>query len=269
MILALRALFILGGSLCMLAVGTSAWADGRTKTAVLSPRVPEQRMMGFAGAFERVVRAELDRLKVADIAGTPALKLDDLQLAVGCMGEMPSCLDLVAKQLDVRALLYVSVDRAGQDTVVAISKFDAGQGRDARRVLRRATDPDADNQLLNQVEPMLRELYDLSPLSPGGPRLVGPAQSPAVERPLPLAPMIVGGAGVAVLAAGAIVGLVFNGTASDYKNLSVTNDAQVMQAMNLQTRADHEATAANVLIVLGAAALIVAGVLYFLPMGGE
>src|SRR5215470_8689336 len=120
-------------------------------------------MTAFAAAIERVLRAELERLKAADLAKTPALKLSDLQLAVGCAAETPVCLDQIAKQLEIQAIVYANVNRAGDEKVLAISLFEARTGRDPKRVLRRAAGESGDDALLEMIEPMVRELYGLPP----------------------------------------------------------------------------------------------------------
>jgi hypothetical protein len=237
------------------------------KAAVLAPTPSNAVLASLAGAVERILRADVDALQVVHTEGTPALKLAELQLAVGCVGETRACLEAIAVELEVDILILSNVDETGAERLVSLTLFDKRKGGDAERVVRRASGAKADAELLDGIDGMLRELFKLPPPPPKKDLLVD-TTPPNREEPRSVLPFVVGGAGAAALVAGAIVGLIFNGTKNDYASASIMGTADVDHALTLKSRADREATAANVLLVVGAVGLAAGAALFFVQGGG-
>lgn len=238
-------------------------------TAVLETQA-DAADRGLSGAVERVLRAELDDLEVVDVAGTPALDLEDLQLAVGCVGETADCLTAVTEQLEVEALVLSTVDRAGDAKVLTVTFFDARRGeRDS--VVRRVEGRGADNRLLEGIDAQLRELFGLpAPAEPEGAAPLDPPGAEADEvdgEGLPALPFVLAGVGVAALAAGGTLGVLGNANGDDYAALEVRNSVDAEEASDLYTKADRQAKAAYGLFAAGGA-LVVSGVVLFFVMRG-
>jgi hypothetical protein len=265
-------------SLCTSSV---AHAQERPRAAVLTPATPAEADAGLASAFERVLRARLDALEVVVVEGTPALNLRDLQLAVGCVAENATCLRAVAEQLQVDALVIPTIDHAGDALVGGITYFTAGTG-ESETATRRTEGERAPNELLAEVDPMVRELFDLPPpeepieetyeLDPnggaGGPAPIAPPPEEPGMSPLPL---IVGGLGVAAVAVGVVFALSSESTEGDFVDAPTGTRAEVDAAIELRDQAESEATIANILLGVGGA-LVIAGVALFVVMevdGGE
>lgn len=233
-------------------------------TAVLSASISDDSLRSTGGAIERVIRARIEPLGVVRVAGTPALGLNDLQLAVGCMGETNECLTAVAGQLEVDALLLPAVDRAGSETVVSVTFFDRRNGQ-SRRAVRRA-EQEAD--LLESVEGLLRELFGLPPApvepDPGtgpGPRPVRGGGGGGISLP----GLIVAGVGVLAVGGGVVFGLMAQSSEDEYATAPTMTPAEIDAAIEIRDRAETQALLANIFfaaggaLVLGGAALILLG----------
>lgn len=263
--------------------GAPARPATRPLAAVLEPSVADESDAGLASAFERVLRARLDALEVVRLEGTPALNLPDLQLAVGCVAETDTCLAQVAEQLEVDALVVTTIEHA-DDTLVAEVRFFHPDG-ESRTAVRRATGDRAPNELLAEVDPMVRELFDLpppdEPIEPvaydadaegdhadtgaAGDGEGAPESSPPPEEGLSPWPFVVGGVGVAALATGVVFGLLAESTEGDWADAPTATMAQVDAALALRDRAETQATVANILLGVGGA-LVVAGAALFVVL---
>ncbi|HJL46402.1 MAG TPA: hypothetical protein RMG45_11220, partial [Polyangiaceae bacterium LLY-WYZ-15_(1-7)] len=139
---------------------------GEPLTAILQTEVPEPALADFGAALQRVLRAELRSLEVVDIAGTPALGLEDIRLMVGCLSDTPECFEAFAAQLEVEALLLPSLARAGDAYVVSLVFFD---GAEVHEVTRQASEEQVEENLVGGLGGMLRELFGLPPEEAAGP----------------------------------------------------------------------------------------------------
>lgn len=265
------------------AASPAARAQDLPRAAVLSPAIQDEADAGLASALERVLRARLDALDVVEVEGTPALNLPDLQLAVGCVAETDACLAAVARQLEVDALVIPTIDRAG-DALVASVEYFVAEGAETRRAVRRAEGERAPNELLAQVDPMVRELFDLPPPEePIEPEELGidpdpgdgqarreppPAPEPPPEEGVSPVPFVVGGAGLAAVAGGVVFGLLSESSEGDWSDAPKNTMAQVDAAHELRERAEAQALVANVLLGVGGAAVVAGAALFVLELDG-
>lgn len=271
----LRMYTAVAGVLLALAGSPSAAraAEGNSEppvTAVLKTDTGHSDDEGLAGAVERVTRAKLDALDVVELAGTPALGLDDLQLAVGCAGDTTPCLDAVASQLEVEALLLSRIDRAGETRVLTITYFDA-RSDERESVVRRVEGPRTANQMLDGVEGQLRELFGLpAPRTPAEPD----PSAAEVDRPgVPAMPLVVAGAGLAILAAGGALGVKAQDNEDAYAAVGEPSRpltaAEAERANDLYEKADRQAKIAYALFGVGGALVAGGTVLLFLMRDGQ
>jgi len=244
--------------------------------AVLEPSVADESDAGLGSAFERVLRARLDALGVVRLEGTPALNLPDLQLAIGCVAETDACLAQIAEQLEVQALVLTTIERA-DETVVAEVRFFVAEG-ESRRAVRRAEGERAPNELLAEVDPMVREIFDLPPpeepiepvaYEPDEASGAAPPTTAAAPPPEPDGlspwPFVVGSAGVVALGTGVVFALLAESAEGDWAEAPTGTMAQVGEARELRDRAETRATVANILLGVGGA-LIVAGAALFVVL---
>jgi hypothetical protein len=147
--------------------------------------------------------------------------------------------------------------------VVTIGVFDATKQADAKRVSRRGSGPKAEAMLLESVDPMLRELFGLSPPKP---KLISTIESPL---DLPVPSMVAGGVGVASLITAGVLGLISQSTESDYASAPVSTKPEIDNAVMLRDRGEGQAAAANVFLAVGIAALVAGAALLFFPGKAE
>jgi len=255
-------------ALAALLFGLVPTAHAQPSGVLLEPRLRGDDVDGVGHALDRVVRAQLQSHDVLVLRATPALGLEDLQLAVGCVAESPECLSAVAAQLDVTVLAFLDVERAGRELLLTLSVYEVGGALET--VTRRLGGDEAETAALDAVDPMVREAFGLpapevtdEPDAPAPPEptppepLVAPPPpvadgggDPAAELALPLS--LIGG-GVLVLGAGLIVGVVAQDTQSRYEETSVTTPADVDAALALSEQAETEALVSNILVPVGGA----------------
>lgn len=252
----------------MLALGSSspAFAQDAPVTATILQSQRTGVAEGLGAAFDRTLRSRLDALHVVDTAGAVALDLEQIQLALGCMGETTECLSGVATETGVTIVLVPSLAQAGATTQATVLLFDS---RDStmRRAVREATGDDAEAQLLAGTEGLLRELFGLPAVSvEDEPDVVPTPTQPAVA--LSPVPFVLIGAGAAALVGGIIAGVLSTSDADAYARARPTTNAEVDAMLSLFSRAETEALAANVLYVAGGL-LVAAGVVWELAAGRE
>jgi hypothetical protein len=88
----------------------------------------------------------------------------------------------------------------------------------------------------------------------------GPMEPPTSHWRVPVAPLILGGAGVLTLAGGIIAGAMMQSTHSQYERLLVETKQDAQQADDLRSTGQTQATVANVLFGVGGAAVLAAGI---------
>jgi hypothetical protein len=257
---------VLLGAVFALPASASADEAEQPTTAVLQPATSHSDDARLAGAVERVLRAHMDDLDVVTVAGTPALGLSDLQLAVGCVGETDSCLQAVAEQIEVEALLLSSIDRADDALVLTVTFFDARDGG-RQSAMRREEGRGAANRLLEGIDPLLRELFGL-PAPVGPARAASDIEDEPARSGRPALPWVVAGVGLAGLITGGALGFVARGTENDYAAVTVDTAADAERAGNLFDKSRRQARAAHAMLGVGGA-LVVGGIVLLFVMGGS
>lgn len=241
---------------CVLAasfVATPCRAQEAPEASLLTTATAEGVREGFGGAVDRIVRSQLDALDVVNVRGAVALDIEEVQLALGCVGETPECLAQVAEQVGVQVLILPNLDRAGDELVLSVARFDA-RGGDIRRVVRRAGGDDAETRILDSVDGLLRELFDLPP--PPVDEIAERRDGTPIETPSPargpevVLPSIVLGAGVLTLASAIIPAVLFQGEADAYAVPPATPEEAAAREAN-RASAEDLALAANAMFVTG------------------
>jgi hypothetical protein len=272
---------------CACAISPLARAQAPTPptpptTAVVQADVRDESLGSLGRAITRVVSARGEALGAIELSGTPALGLEDLQLALGCIGETTECLGAVARQLEVDALLVPALERTEGTVVVSILYFDGrtGEGR-ARRGARRVSAEAGDDEALAAVDPILRELFELGDAPAGdgldletGGEGTGTGSNGGVtsdNSELPVVPIVVAGAGAAIVAAGVVFGVLSMNSQSEFASTMVDGtEGSVDAALAAHDRAVWQAVTADVLFGVGAAAIATGVVLFIVDlMGGE
>lgn len=256
-------------------------------TVVFETEATSESLESLARALTRVVSARADTLGVIRLSGTPALGLEDLQLALGCIGETTECLTSVADQLEVDALLVPSVERSGETFIVSVLHFDKRQQR-ARRAARRSPVSSGDDAVLGGVEPILRELFGLPEATDDGSldlhvdtgastssgatsgHTTASGGQHASEPDFPLVPIVVAGAGVVLVAAGVVFGVLSMDSQSNFASATLDSEASVDAAIDAHDRASWQAVTADVFLAAGAVAIVTGAVLFLVDeLGGD
>ncbi|MBX3273054.1 MAG: hypothetical protein KF729_22515 [Sandaracinaceae bacterium] len=238
----------------------AAPARAQPRGVLLSPRLRGTDVEGVGHALDRVLHAQLREHGVLELAATPALGIEDLQLAVGCVADSRDCFTAVATQLEVAVLVFLDVERAGSELVLTLSVYESGAD-EVRAVTRRVGGEGAEARALDEVDPMVRQVFGLPPPPEGAGDGVAPARRAAgtserADEP-PIVPLVLLGAGAVALGVAVGLGVASQDTLSSYERLTVASPADVDAALALYDRAETEALAANVLF--GVAAALAAG----------
>lgn len=220
---------------------------------------------GEGAAFDRTLRARLDALQVVRTEGAVALDLEQIQLALGCMGETTECLSAVAAETGTPIIVVPSLAAAGSTVVATVLVYD-GRDQTMRRGTREVTASDT-AALLGGVEGLLREVFGLPPVAEH--EADEPPTTPAASHSLSIAPPIVIGIGALALLAGAIVGGLSLADASTFQSTRFSTQAEVDAGLDgLLARQRAEAFAADGLLI-GGAVVAVAGLVWMLVAGND
>ena len=257
-----------------LAATTSA-QDEPPAASLLRTSTAEGVRGGYGGAIDRIVRTRLDSLDVVRIRGSVALDVSEVQLALGCVGETPECLGQVAEQLSVDVLLLPNLDRAGDELILSVAAFRVSSG-DLTRVVRRASGDDAETQLLDAVDGLLRELFGLPPVEPDearehgdghgeqgdtvGDGEIAPDLTPPPAEPAIAGPAIVMGVGAAAMIGGVVTGVLFLDEEEGYREVP-QSAADVADRDAHRESAETLALTTNILFIAGGA-VAAAGVVW-------
>lgn len=219
---------------------------------------------GEGAAFDRTVRARLDALGVVRTEGAVALDLEQIQLALGCMGETTECLSSVASETQTPIIVVPSLARAGDTVVATVLVFD-GRDQSTRRGTRETSATNM-SSLLGGVDGLLREVFGLPAASRSDPG--GVSAAPPEASGLSAVPFVVIGIGAAALIAGAIVGGISIGDASTFTSSTNDTRAQVDASLAVLSRQQTEATVADALLI-GGGIVVAAGIIWELVAGRE
>lgn len=192
--------------------------------------------------------------------------LSDAAMLVGCDPAEAACLDAVAETLDVEFLLSSTVAPAdGGGARVTVTAVRRGQPPQ-----RRSFDILADQRDLG-VAALETAVPELLGVPVGGPTTTdapvdAPALAPAdggelaaaAPRPrprMPRGPMLVAASGVVLVASGLAMWAVASGTQADVDDAPTATVDDLERLAGLESDGRAQATAGNVLVVVGAAAL--------------
>ena len=222
---------------------------------------------GEGAAFDRTLRSRLDSLHVVRTEGAVALDLEQIQLALGCMGETIECLTAVASETGTQIVVVPSLARAGERMIATVLVFDARDSSIRRGT--RETGAGETSTMLGGVEALLREVFGLPAAAVEHSDVTPPPAPPSVHHTsLSPVPIVVIAAGGVALIAGAIVGGLSIGDASTYQSLHFDSAADVDAGLSLLSRQQTEAAVADALLI-GGAILVVAGLIWELAAGNE
>lgn len=227
-------------------------------TAVILKTASSAELRDLAEAAGRLIRVEVDRAGVVRTEGTPALHLDDLQMALGCLGETPDCLRVVAAELNVQTLLYASLERSGPRLTLTLVYFD---GTSSRLATRSVAAPRADNTVLEAVEPLVREVLGLPPRPPATVARSAAAEDTAESRGLRAGAFVA--AGVAAVAVGASAFFLRDHQRAErrYREAPAASEVEVDAALHTRSRAESSGRAGVGLVTVAGAASVTAVVL--------
>jgi hypothetical protein len=236
-----------------------------------------------------VLQSALEELGTVAIVARPGMDLGAVQLALDCVAETIQCLRTATEQSHAEQLVAPTLQHTPSELVLSVLRFDArGQGK-MRRVVRRQSGQVLGSALLDQVPSMMRELFDVPPAakpaaavpvpppvaepqiapplavqevpSPEPTRLPeGPMEPPESHWRVPVAPVILGGAGVLALTGGIIAGAMMQSTQAEYDRLVIATKQDAERAADLHSSGQSQAVVANVLMGVGGAAIIGAGI---------
>ena len=256
-------------------------AAQKPRALVFAPRASEGKAAKTSALVTREVRAGVERAELAELLPEPALDLEATELAIDCVGETAECLGEVAARSKARVLIVPSIEQSAGVTALRILYFDADGAQEARTVQRSAKGDELDRSVLDAIPEMLGELFhakgdteeaeaEAEPERSAPQEASEPMPSQDVQqKPLPLAPIIVAGSGLVVMAAGLAVGLMMKGTQDDYADSAVQTPDQAKQADAYRERGRHQAVAANVLLGVGAAAVVAGGIWLAVGLSSE
>jgi hypothetical protein len=254
---------------------STARAEDAARTLVITARAPT----GSDAEMVRAVREALSELPQVSLMAPPPLDLEAVQLAIDCTDETASCLRDVAKRMDARVLIVPAIARSDAEVALRILHFDSDKGAEPRTVVQRRTGKSADKDLREAVPEMLRELMAVEdeakelPAPSESAEEAQPAPEPAVDSApapgtrLPVGPLVLGGAGLGVIAAGLVVGALMQQTQNDYADRVIDSEMAAMAAEEDRESGKRQAIVANVLLGAGVAAVAAAGVWFLFDRG--
>ncbi|HEY2733619.1 MAG TPA: hypothetical protein VGI70_06520 [Polyangiales bacterium] len=249
------------------------------RVALFKTASDDASLQTLAGAIDPVLLSELSNVPNLQIAARPALDLPSMQLAIYCVGETVECLSLASKEAQADGLIAPLVRKLGAELVVTLLLHDARAQTAIRAATRRYQGDTANDQALDGIPAMVRELFDLSPppSAAAAPEPVVPVATtpepsnelppPAAAKPLPIVPIVLGAVGVAFIGAGIGVGAASHGAENDYAKIHVTDEASASSADKKYSSAKTEAAIADVGIGVGVAAIIAGAVLLIVENG--
>lgn len=269
--------------------GASARADALARGGSPSVLViAAQTRPGSAEAeVTDAVRDGLAELSEVKLLSPSPLDLEAVQLAIDCTDESARCLAEIAIRMEADIVIIPSLKARTDSLEVQLRCFDQGSPRNGvTTAMRKQAGTQLDSTLLNAVPSMLREVLGLSASEaepaesepepvvlsepePASDDTQASTQSDDAGGGLPLGPMLLGGGGLSLIAAGIVAGVMANASEDDYASRTIDTVEQAKQADAVREQGESEALAANVLLGVGAGALIAAGIWYVLDDRAE
>lgn len=267
-------------------IGTPARADTLARQGtpgVLVIAAPTKPGSAEADVTE-AVRDALAGLSEVKLLPPSPLDLDAVQLAIDCTEESAHCLAEIATRMEADIVVIPSLRTRASSLELQLRCFVKQRSQDGvTTAMRKQAGTQLGSTLLDAVPGMLQEVLGLraSPTEPAEEsepeRVVLSEPEPADEESqaddaggdLPLGPMLLGGGGLALVTAGIVAGVMANASEDDYASRTIDTLEQAKQADAVREQGESEALAANVLLGVGAGALIAAGIWYVLDDGTE
>ena len=257
-------------ALCLAPAAARALEPARTLV------IAGQSLQGGPDApVERKVREVVSERKTHKLLPPPALDLEAVQLAIDCAEPSEACLRSVAERLEARVLIIPSVERSRGKTTLHILYFDVEAGKPPREVHRRTRGDAVDDWLLAGIPELIEELLGKEP-DPEPEPSPAPELQPAEPEPTPapaqavqerqtgggskLAPVLIGAGGLAAVTAGLVLGAMMMETEEEYAAQPIQTEAQARMADAIRARGEDQALAATLLLGVGTAAVVTAGV---------
>jgi hypothetical protein len=251
-----------------------AHAQGTVQVALFPTAAGDASVQPLADALGTAVIGALNRYPELAIAARPALDLPTMQLALGCDDSSDDCLRAAIALAHTQALLAPAVQRTESgETVVTLLYFDVIEGV-SRTVERRHSAAQTQADIVDSVPGMLAEALQRTPAAsaavPGddGPAAGGEPQDvpgevsvelppePTATRSSSLVlPITLGVAGAALIAGGAVFGILANQSESQLGDLPVRTREEANAAADKLDEGETQATLANIGFGVGAAAL--------------
>lgn len=267
-------------SLAIAFAAASAHAQAAKRTLLIGAH---ERAGGPTAAITRALRAALADIDGHALMAPAPLDLEAVQLAIECPEETASCLGEVAERMEARVLVIPSLAKSGSELALRLLHFDARESREPKSAVRRASGGDAEAELIEAVPELVGELFGIEnepaelpppseqpePAAPGTAATTSDTGQAATSSGVPVAPLIIGGAGVAAIAAGLTVGLLMQQTEDDYASRDISTEMAVRAAEVERERGERQAAVANVLFGVGISAVVAAGVWLALDLGGD
>lgn len=199
----------------------------------------------------RAVRTEVEQLYPTQVRPTPPIDFEGLQLALGCVGESSACMTALARQVQADTVVVVRVTDLDRGYELSLDRVSGLTGLRLASERRRVPADAGGARLLDVVPTAVPVLFGRPPPPP-------PPTSIVAQGPSPY-PLVLTGVGVGAIVVGAIFGALSSSSESDYATRAITSRPSVDAALDDLDRAEGQATAANVMLVVGGA-LVAGGV---------
>jgi len=241
-------------------------------------------LVELASALDPILASALAEFANVEVAARPALDLPGMQLALDCAESTEDCLRAAAQHTDAESLLAPSVRSEQRTLVVELLHYRPEQNPAVRVVQRRYVGERPVQQALAGASDMLEELFGVPKLAaPVPPTAVialptstasaldpPPSAARALEQPAVSAlPFVIGGLGVALLGSSVALGLGSNASQRAFEAVRVHDRQSADRALAELDSAKQQATAANITLGLGVAALAAGALVLFLQLNNR
>ena len=261
-------------------IGTPARAHAAPSALVIAekakPGSPEAEIID-------AVRASLAELDEVRLLPPSPLDLEAAQLAIDCTDASARCLGELATRMEAQIVIIPSLKRRADALELQIKCFQQGASGEPPMAMRKQAGTQLDAALVDAVPSMLREVLQLESADdaaeePSEPAPIAPPDERALQRSeredgfiegLPLGPVLLGGGGVGLVIAGVVVGAIASATEDEYASAVIDTEEQAQDADQLRASGKNQALTANILLGLGAGAIIGAGVWYLIDASLE
>ena len=231
--------------------------------------------------LDKALRKAVTDVVPAKLLDTPRKKLTEAQANAKCQNTSPDCLRAVSQQLRADILVAPSLDRGPDDLVLAILVFDGRDGK-VNSVTHWQDGTKPSQETLHALPGLIRGMFPRTHATPAPAASAPPepiAIIPPEEAPAPTAalqatatpakpgldwkpligPLSIVGAGVVLLGAGIVTGVMMRGTEDEYNDKQVRTRADAEAAADLLDTAKTEATLSKVCFGVSALAIAAGG----------